>query len=73
MGDIPSALLVFCMVPMTKAGMYSGSVLVSGWNGEENSTYVVVLGKKSDRLDQGYLITSDFKPTSFADFSLFLT
>ena len=31
---------------MTKAGMYSGSVLVSGWDGEENSTYVVVLGKK---------------------------
>ena len=60
MRHIPSAMQVFCMVPMTKAGMYSGSVLVSGWDGEENSTYVVVLGKKSDRLDQGYLITSDF-------------
>ena len=60
MRHIPSAMQVFCMVPMTKAGMYSGSVLVSGWDGEENSTYVVVLGKKSDRLDQGYLITSYF-------------
>ena len=60
MRHVPSEMQVFCMVPMTKAGLYSGSVLVSGWDGKENSTYVVVLGKKADRLDQGYLITSDF-------------
>ena len=60
MRHIPSDMQIFCMVPMSKAGLYSGSVLVSGWDGQENSTYVVVLGKKSDRLDQGYLITSDF-------------
>ena len=33
---------------------------MSGWNGLENSTYVVQLGNRSDKLDQGYLITSDF-------------
>ena len=60
MRNIPSEMQVFAMVPMTKSGLYSGSVLVSGWNGAENSTYVIQLGNKSDRLDQGYLITSDF-------------
>lgn len=60
MRHIPSDMQVFSMVPMTKAGLYSGNILVSGWNGLENSTYVVQLGNRSDKLDQGYLITSDF-------------
>ena len=60
MKHIPSEMQIFSMVPMTKAGLYSGSILVSGWDGQENSTYVIQLGNKSDRLDQGYLITSDF-------------
>ena len=60
MRHIPPEMQVFSMVPMTKAGLYTGNVLVSGWNGIENSTYVVQLGNSSDKLDQGYLITSDF-------------
>ena len=60
MRHIPSDMQVFTMSPMTKAGLYTGSVIVSGWNGDQNATYVVNLGTKSDRLDQGYLITSDF-------------
>ena len=60
MRHIPPEMQVFSMVPMTKAGLYTGNVLVSGWSGIENSTYVVQLGNSSDKLDQGYLITSDF-------------
>ena len=60
MSHVPPEMQVFAMVPMTKAGMYSGSVLVSGWNGMENSTYIIELGKKSDSFDQGYLITTEF-------------
>ena len=60
MRHIPPAMQVFTMVPMTKAGLYTGGVIVSGWDGQENSTYVVNLGVKSDRLEQGYLITPDF-------------
>ncbi|HJN97871.1 MAG TPA: VCBS repeat-containing protein, partial [Candidatus Marinimicrobia bacterium] len=60
MRHIPSEMQVFAMVPMSKAGQYTGNVLVSGWDGKENSTYIIQLGKISDRLDQGYLITSDF-------------
>ena len=39
--------------------MYNGNILVSGWDGINNSTYSIQLGIKSDTLDQGYLITSD--------------
>jgi len=60
MSHVPSDMQVFAMIPMTKAGLYTGNVLVSGWNGRENSTYVIELGKKSASFDQGYLITSDF-------------
>ncbi|MEO2185684.1 MAG: hypothetical protein ABGX30_03835, partial [bacterium] len=60
MRHIPPEMQVFAMVPMSKAGQYTGNVLVSGWDGKENSTYIIQLGKISDRLDQGYLITSDF-------------
>ena len=67
MRHIPSEMQVFSMVPMTKAGLYTGGVLVSGWNGEENSTYVVQLGDRSDRLDQGYLITTDFIQSQLPD------
>ena len=60
MRKVPSEIQVFSMLPMIKAGVYNGSVLLSGWDGEINSTYVIQLGKKSDKLDQGYLVTSDF-------------
>ena len=60
MKHIPSDMQVFTMSPMTKAGLYTGGVIVSGWNGDQNATYVVNLGIKSDRLDQGYLITPEF-------------
>ena len=60
MSHIPKEMQLFSMMPMTQAGMYSGSVLVSGWNGVENSTYIINLGKKSESLDGNYLITSDF-------------
>ena len=60
MRQIPSDMQVFAMVPMTKAGQYTGNVLVSGWDGEMNSIYILQLGNRSDRLDQGYLVTSDF-------------
>ena len=58
--NIPEEMQVFSMLPLTKAGLYSGSVLVSGWNGIENATYIIELGSKSSQLDQGYLITPDF-------------
>jgi hypothetical protein len=60
MRNIPQEMQVFSMLPLTKAGLYSGSVLVSGWNGFENATYIIELGSKSSQLDQGYLITPDF-------------
>ncbi|MDC1416265.1 hypothetical protein N8331_00140, partial [bacterium] len=60
MRNIPSEMQVFSMLPMTKAGLYNGSVLISAWDGEQNSTYVIQLGNKSGQLDQGYLITPDF-------------
>ncbi len=53
MRHIPSEMQIFSMIPMTKAGLYSGNVLVSGWSGVENSTYVVQLGNRSDQLNQG--------------------
>jgi len=60
MRRIPDEMQVFSMLPLLKSGVYNGSVLLSGWDGSMNSTYVIQLGKKSDKLDQGYLITSDF-------------
>ena len=60
MRHVPADMQIFSMIPMVKAGQYTGNVLVSGWNGQENSTYVIQLGKISDKLDQGFLITSDF-------------
>ena len=60
MRKIPTEMQVFSMLPMMKSGVYNGNVLLSGWDGSINSTYIVQLGKKSDKLDQGYLITSDF-------------
>jgi len=60
MRDIPYQMQLFSLVPMVDSGVYSGSVIISGWDGSENSTFVIQLGKKSDKLDQGYLVTSDF-------------
>ena len=60
MRKVPSEIQVFSILPMIKSGVYNGSVLLSGWDGSINSTYIIQLGKKSDKLDQGYLITSDF-------------
>ena len=60
MKHIPPSMQIFSMIPMSQAGQYTGNVLVSGWDGELNSVYIIQLGNKSDRLDQGYLITSDY-------------
>ena len=60
MNKIPQNMQIFSALPLTKSGLYTGSVLLSGWNGKENSLYVVNIGKKSDRFDQGYIISSDF-------------
>ena len=60
MRKVPSETQIFSILPMVNSGVYNGNVLVSGWDGSVNSTYVIKLGKKSDKLDQGYLISSDF-------------
>ena len=60
MDKIPKKLQVFSVMPMINSGLYNGKVLISGWDGIENSTYIIQIGTKSDTLDQGYLITSDF-------------
>ena len=60
MSNVPQNIQIFAMLPLTKSGLYTGSVLLSGWNGKENSLYVVDLGKKSDRFDQGFILSSDF-------------
>ena len=60
MRKVPSETQVFSILPMVNSGVYNGNVLVSGWDGSVNSTYVIKLGKKSDKLDQGYLISPDF-------------
>ena len=57
---IPKQIQPFSFMPMINAGKYSGSILVSGWDGFENSTFIIQIGTKSDSLDKGYLITSDF-------------
>jgi len=60
MKNIPSEMQIFSLLPMTKSGLYTGSVIISGWNGVENSIYIIDLGNKAGQLDQGYLITPDF-------------
>lgn len=67
MKSVPSGMQVFAMCPMTKSGLYNGNILVSGWDGKENSIYVIQLGSKAAQLDQGYLVTSDFIQNQLPD------
>ncbi len=67
MREIPKEMHVFAILPLIQSGQYTGNVLASGWNGSENSTYVIKLGEKSDSFDQGYLITSDFIQNKLSD------
>ena len=60
MSKVPTDIQVFAMIPLTKMGQYTGSVLVSGWSGKENSIYVLDLGEKSAQYDQGFLLSSEF-------------
>ena len=60
MSEVPTDIQVFAMIPLTKMGQYTGSVLVSGWSGKENSIYVLDLGEKSAQYDQGFLLSSEF-------------
>ena len=60
MRNIPSDFQIFSILPLIESGAYTGNILASGWDATLNQTYIIQLGKKSDRLDQGYLITSDF-------------
>ena len=48
------------MLPLTKLGNYTGNILVSGWDGKENSIYVLDLGEKSSQYDQGFLLSTEF-------------
>ena len=58
--DIPQGMQLFSMLPLTQSGLYTGSVLLSAWSGKENGIYIVNIGKKSERFDQGFIISSDF-------------
>ena len=60
MSKVPENIQVFSMLPLTKIGKYTGNVLVSGWDGKENSIYVLDFGKKSAQYDQGFLLSTDF-------------
>ena len=58
--DIPQGMQLFSMLPLTQSGLYKGSVLLSAWSGKENGIYIVNIGKKSERFEQGFIISSDF-------------
>jgi len=60
MTEVPREFQVFSVLPMSKAGHYSGGVIASGWNGSDNEIFIIPLGAKLGQLDQGFLITSDF-------------
>ena len=53
MSKVPEEMQVFSMLPLTKLGKYTGNVMVSAWDGKENSIYVLDFGKKSAEYDQG--------------------
>ena len=67
MRKIPPDFQIFSILPLIESGVYTGNVLASGWDAIINETYVIQLGKKSDKLDQGYLISSDFIKTQLPD------
>ena len=46
MNNVPSGTQVFSMIPLSKSGLYTGNVLLAGWNGKENSLYVVNVGAR---------------------------
>ena len=60
MSKVPDNIQVFSMLPLTKLGNYTGNILVSGWDGKENSIYVLDLGEKSSQYDQGFLLSTKF-------------
>ena len=60
MSKVPENIQVFSMLPLTKLGNYTGNILVSGWDGEKNSIYVLDLGEKSSQYDQGFLLSTEF-------------
>ena len=60
MNNVPSGTQVFCLSPLSKSGLYTGNVLLAGWNGKENSLYVVNVGQGAEQLNQSFIISSDF-------------
>ena len=60
MSKVPEEMQDFSMLPLTKLGQYTGNVMVSAWDGKENSIYVLDFGKKSAEYDQGFLLSTDF-------------
>ncbi len=48
------------ILPLIQQGHYTGAVLVSGWDGNENAVYMINVGQKSDDFDQGFIVSSDF-------------
>ena len=59
MNNVPSGTQIFSMIPLSKSGLYTGSVLLGGWNGKENSLYIVTVGQASEQFNQGFIISSD--------------
>ena len=60
MSKVPEKMQVFSMLPLTKLGKYTGSTMVSGWDGNSNSIFILDFGKKSAEYDQGFLLSTDF-------------
>ena len=60
MSKVPESIQVFSMLPLTKLGNYTGNIIVSGWDGKENSIYILDLGEKSAQYDQGFLLSTKF-------------
>ena len=60
MSKVPESIQVFSMLPLTKLGNYTGNIIVSGWDGKENSIYILDLGKKSAQYDKGFLLSTEF-------------
>ncbi|MBT4144126.1 MAG: VCBS repeat-containing protein [Candidatus Marinimicrobia bacterium] len=48
------------MIPLVQQGNYTGQILASGWNGNENVIYAVNIGEKSESFEQGFIISAEF-------------
>jgi len=67
MNNVPLGTQIFSMIPLSKSGMYTGNVLFAGWNGKENSLYIVNVGQPSEQFNQSFIISSDFLSKKIPD------